>query len=96
MILFIRPQGGQLRYVVISGEELSIVYANRSAALYHMEDYDQTLRDISLAMQNYPKHLAHKLHERKARCHLAQKDFDEAMKSFKYSRENIFLETIFI
>ncbi|KAJ6640643.1 SET and MYND domain-containing protein 4, partial [Pseudolycoriella hygida] len=46
-----------------NGEEISIVYANRSAALYHMEDYDQSLRDISLAMQNYPRHLLHKLYE---------------------------------
>lgn len=69
---------------MFKGEEMSIVYANRSAALYHIEDYDQALRDISLAMPNYPKHLLHKLYERKARCHLAQKDFDEAMKAFKY------------
>ncbi len=63
---------------------MSIVYANRSAVLYHMEDYDQALRDISLAMPHYPKNLSHKLYERKARCHLAQKDFDDAIKAFKY------------
>ncbi|XP_037034883.1 SET and MYND domain-containing protein 4 [Bradysia coprophila] len=66
-----------------NGEEMSIIYANRSAALYHMEDYDRALRDISLAMPNYPKHLRYKLYERKARCHLAQKDFDDAMNAFK-------------
>lgn len=50
-----------------------------------MEDYDQALRDIALAMPNYPKHLSHKLYERKARCHLAKKDFDGAMTAFKYN-----------
>lgn len=68
----------------VEGEEMSIVYANRSAVLYRMEDFDQALRDISLAMPHYPKHLSHKLYERKARCHLAQKDFDDAMQAFKY------------
>lgn len=63
---------------------MSVALANRSAALYHMEDYDQALRDISLAMPNYPKYLSHKLYERKARCHLAKKDFEDALKAFKY------------
>lgn len=77
---------------MFKGEEMAIVYANRSAALYHMEDYNQSLRDICLAMPNYPKHLSHKLYERKARCHLAHKDFDDALQAFKY----LFIENNFI
>lgn len=66
-----------------ANENLSIALANRSAALYHMENYDQALLDIALAEKGYPKHMLYKLKERCARCYLAKKDYEPALKSFR-------------
>lgn len=45
--------------------ELSVVHANRSAALYHRDEYHLALQDIELALQlKYPKHLLYKLYDR--------------------------------
>lgn len=67
----------------LTEEDFSILLANRSAALYHMEKYDQTIQDIELAEENYPKEMLHKLKERTARAHLAQKSYEKALNSFK-------------
>lgn len=42
------------------------------------------LQDIELAEEYYPKGMMHKLKERAARCFLAKKCYEEALKSFKY------------
>lgn len=45
--------------------QLSIIYANRSACLYHLEDYDRAVSDVQLALDNgYPKELRHKVYDR--------------------------------
>lgn len=62
---------------------MSIVLANRSAALYHMELYDLAIGDIDLAIPDYPQKMLHKLTERKARCFLAKEDFPQALELFK-------------
>jgi SET and MYND domain-containing protein 4 len=68
----------------LSVEEISILYANRSAALYHLQDYKNSLKDMSRAIShNYPDHLLHKVRERQARCYLALKQSAEALCSFK-------------
>ncbi|XP_058123652.1 SET and MYND domain-containing protein 4 [Anopheles ziemanni] len=65
-------------------QEKSIILANRSAALYHLEKYDLALRDIQRALNHqYPKQMMYKLTERKARCFLAKKDYEAALDSFK-------------
>lgn len=64
-------------------EQLAIALANRSAALYHLEKYDLALNDIALAEQAYPKEIMYKLKERAARCHLANKNLESALKAFK-------------
>lgn len=65
-------------------QEKSIILANRSAALYHLEKYDLALRDIQRALDHqYPKQMMYKLTERKARCYLAKKDHEAALEWFK-------------
>uniref|UniRef100_A0AAG5D6P3 MYND-type domain-containing protein n=1 Tax=Anopheles atroparvus TaxID=41427 RepID=A0AAG5D6P3_ANOAO len=65
-------------------QEKSIILANRSAALYHLEKYDLALRDIQRALDHqYPDQMMYKLTERKARCFLAKKDYEAALDSFK-------------
>uniref|UniRef100_A0A8C7XD89 Protein-lysine N-methyltransferase SMYD4 n=1 Tax=Oryzias sinensis TaxID=183150 RepID=A0A8C7XD89_9TELE len=50
-------------------EQLSVCYANRSAALYHLKHYQDCLDDIERALKaGYPSHLAHKLQDRRTMC----------------------------
>lgn len=65
-------------------EEMSILLANRSAALNHLEQYEDTLADIrrSLAL-GYPRHLRYKVYERKARTLLVLKRNQEAIIAFQ-------------
>lgn len=70
-------------FCAYSAEDFSILLANRSAALNHMEKFDHALQDIELAEENYPKELMYKLKERKARCYLAKKQYENALNSFK-------------
>lgn len=49
-----------------------MAFANRSAALVHLADYERALIDIDQALANeYPPELRYKLAERKAKCVLA-------------------------
>lgn len=70
-------------------EDVSIILANRSAALYHMELYDLAISDIDLALPSYPKKMWYKLKERKARCLLAKEEFVAALESFKYLNQKL-------
>ncbi|CRL06994.1 CLUMA_CG020005, isoform A [Clunio marinus] len=64
--------------------DISIIFANRSAVLYHTQQYDAALKEIERAVdENYPKDLMYKLKERKARCLLAKKNHVEALKAFQ-------------
>ncbi|XP_061659341.1 SET and MYND domain-containing protein 4 isoform X3 [Syngnathoides biaculeatus] len=52
-----------------SSVELSLCYANRSAALYHLHRYQEALDDAAEAERNnYPSALAHKLEKRRTQC----------------------------
>ncbi|XP_029375405.1 protein-lysine N-methyltransferase SMYD4 isoform X2 [Echeneis naucrates] len=52
-----------------SSEQLSLCYANRSAALHHLQHYQECLDDIDKALKNgYPSHLLHKLEGRRTEC----------------------------
>ncbi|XP_047035670.1 SET and MYND domain-containing protein 4 [Helicoverpa zea] len=65
-------------------EELSIVLANRSAALNHLEQYEDTLADIKRCLSlGYPRHLRYKVYERRARCLLVLKRNKEAVSAFQ-------------
>jgi tetratricopeptide (TPR) repeat protein len=49
--------------------ELSLAYANRSAALFHLKKYGAAIRDIDRALQRgYPQKMLYKIHERKGKC----------------------------
>ncbi|XP_055699154.1 SET and MYND domain-containing protein 4 isoform X2 [Phlebotomus papatasi] len=64
--------------------DLAVIFANRSAALYHMEKHDLALKDIARAIEaNYPKEMRYKLKEREAKCFLAQEKHAEALQAFK-------------
>ncbi|KAL4703162.1 hypothetical protein ACJJTC_016763 [Scirpophaga incertulas] len=65
-------------------EELSILLANRSAALNHLEQYEETLADIQRSLSlGYPRHLRYKIYERKARTLLVLKRNQEAITAFQ-------------
>ncbi|XP_026225810.1 SET and MYND domain-containing protein 4 [Anabas testudineus] len=52
-----------------SSEQLSLCYANRSAALYRLQHQQECLDDIDRALMNgYPTHLLHKLEDRRTQC----------------------------
>ncbi|XP_023197563.1 SET and MYND domain-containing protein 4 [Xiphophorus maculatus] len=52
-----------------SSEQLSLCYANRSAALYRLQQYQECLYDIDRALNTgYPAHLSHKLQDRHNLC----------------------------
>lgn len=70
--------------IFFSVPELAIIFANRSAALYHMGRNELALRDITRALSyGYPEEMEYKLRERQARCHMANKDPYEAQEAFK-------------
>jgi len=53
----------------IGSTEYALAVANRSAVLYHKEEYDACIRDINHAMSNgYPSEQAFNLHERELKC----------------------------
>ncbi|XP_044596476.1 SET and MYND domain-containing protein 4-like [Cotesia glomerata] len=65
-------------------KELGIFLANRSAALYNLTLFEEALSDANEAFKiGYPKELAYKLEERRARCHLALKNNSKAISSFQ-------------
>jgi len=65
-------------------EELSLGYANRSAVLFQLKEYELCIRDITRAFDNsYPNNLMYKLFERKARCLKAQKEYPRALEAMK-------------
>eukprot|EP00092_Neocalanus_flemingeri_P020363 GFUD01022061.1.p1 GENE.GFUD01022061.1~~GFUD01022061.1.p1 ORF type:complete len:706 (-),score=132.76 GFUD01022061.1:307-2382(-) len=67
-----------------SYEELALGYANRSAVLFQMKEYELCIRDITRAFNySYPNNLMYKLFERKARCQRALKDYARALESMK-------------
>ncbi|CDQ96042.1 unnamed protein product, partial [Oncorhynchus mykiss] len=58
-----------LQGVCHASEQLSLCYANRSAALFHLQRYRECLEDIDRALNHgYPSHLKHKLQDRQAQC----------------------------
>ena len=51
---------------------LALTFANRSAALFHLEKYKDCLKDIEEALKaEYPEDLQHKLYARMGRCYFA-------------------------
>lgn len=58
-----------IMYAVDSSEELALSYANRSAASFKLEKYDDCINDIDRALKlNYPERLKAKVYKRKGMC----------------------------
>lgn len=65
-------------------EALALCYANRSAALRKLCQYEDCLRDIARAARfGYPKENMYKLWERKAKCYQGIKRYDMAAKCLR-------------
>lgn len=60
-------------------ESLALAYANRSAVLYEMGQYESALADVQRAfIYGYPPARKHRLHERQVKCLQALGKFQEA------------------
>ncbi|XP_072909137.1 SET and MYND domain-containing protein 4 isoform X1 [Hemitrygon akajei] len=58
-----------LRHSTADCPETALLYANRSAALFHLQRYQECLEEIDRAEQHsYPPELQHKLWDRQAAC----------------------------
>ncbi|KAH9495866.1 SET and MYND domain-containing protein 4 [Bulinus truncatus] len=63
------------------GENLTLAYGNRSAALYHLDLYKECLLDINRAMESgFPSESLHKLLSRKTNAHLRLEQIEQAEK----------------
>lgn len=72
-------------------EALATCYANRSAALRKLCQYEDCLRDIARAARfGYPKENMYKLWERKAKCYQAIKRYDMAAKCLRQALQVTF------
>ena len=68
------------------GPELSLAFANRSAALYRLDKFETCLADIELAFKyKYAKNLAYKLHLRRGQCQVKLGNYIEAREALKVS-----------
>ncbi|XP_020711899.2 SET and MYND domain-containing protein 4-like isoform X2 [Athalia rosae] len=76
-----------IAYATKSSEELALTYANRSAALFRIEKYQDCINDIDRALSLvYPDKLKIKLYERKGLC-LTALGKPDAEASFKKALE---------
>ncbi|XP_046740087.1 SET and MYND domain-containing protein 4-like isoform X2 [Diprion similis] len=70
--------------IVAPEGDLSVILANRSAVLYHLERFELAVSDAEEAVRlGYPQELMYKLEERRARCLLALKKHAAAMDAFR-------------
>ncbi|EDS42181.1 conserved hypothetical protein [Culex quinquefasciatus] len=70
--------------------EMSLIVANRSAALFHLNKYEHALQDIELALElKYPQDMHYKLMERKARCYFGMKDLPNAFEYYTKTYDSL-------
>jgi len=71
-------------FLSVTFSDLSILYGNRSAALFHLGDFILAQSDIDSALQlTYPAELHFKLYERSGRCFAKQGKAPEASRRFQ-------------
>lgn len=71
-------------------EALALCYANRSAALRRLCQYEDCLRDIARAARfGYPKENMFKLWERKGKCYFGLKRYELAAKCLRQSVQSL-------
>ncbi|XP_015522321.1 SET and MYND domain-containing protein 4 [Neodiprion lecontei] len=82
---FLKALGNYSDAAIVAPEcDLSVILANRSAVLYHLERFELSVSDAEEAVRiGYPQELMYKLEERRARCLLALKKHNAAMDAFK-------------
>lgn len=69
-----------------NSEDYAFALANRSAALYHLEEYNDSIRDIHRALaNNYPNTKSYKLYEREIKCLKNIGKISEAKSKFEAS-----------
>lgn len=67
-------------------QEYALALANRSAALYYLEEYDACISNIHCALAaNYPKELVYKLYDREIKCLVNMRKISLAKFKFKAS-----------
>ncbi|XP_069701173.1 SET and MYND domain-containing protein 4-like isoform X2 [Periplaneta americana] len=69
-------------------EELSLALANRSAALFHLEEYKDCLQNITLALENgYPEPLRYKLYMRRSQCLSKLRRYKEEIEALQSAQQ---------
>ncbi|PRP73544.1 SET and MYND domain-containing protein 4-like [Planoprotostelium fungivorum] len=70
-------------------EELSFGYANRSAALFHLDHFSDAIEDATRAIESneYPKEKKYKILQRRGLCYMAEKRWKEAISDFQKASE---------
>ncbi|XP_061174387.1 SET and MYND domain-containing protein 4-like [Saccostrea echinata] len=75
--------------------ELANAFANRSAVLFHLDNYDACLQNAELAFRcGYPKVNHYKLHERQGKCHRKLNNFTKAKQSFESAVRSLEFSTL--
>lgn len=70
-----------------TNSDLTLAYANRSAAYFHLKKYQACLLDINRAFSiKYPQELQYKLYDRQARCFIHLKQYTAANTAFKNAK----------
>jgi len=81
----------------INSEDYALALANRSAALYHLKEYDACIQDINRALANkYPTELSYKLYEREVKCLKHIGNITQAKLKFKVSISDIYFYKILV
>lgn len=76
-------------------EDISICYANRSAALFHLGQYEACLKDITRAQAHgYPERLQHKMMLRKAECLVILGRLQEASQAISNLEESFIAKPV--
>lgn len=70
----------------IGSQEYALALANRSAALFYLEEYDSCISDIHRAIvSQYPDDLAYKLYHREVKCLVKMGKISKAKSKFRAS-----------
>lgn len=76
-------------------EELTLALANRSASLYHLQQYQRCIDDIEYALEmGYPENLRYKLYDRLGRCYIALEDRANAVGYLKKAGECVLVSDL--
>lgn len=73
-----------------TSDELTLALGNRSATLYQLHRYNESIIDIDLAFKyHFPAHIQYKLYDRKGRCLTEEGYVDEAIDCFCHVKDSL-------